>query len=325
MILAEGSRRSVTSRPRPTTRRPRPTTRRPRPPTRRTRPTTRRPHITTRRTRPTTRRPRVTTRRTRPTTRRPRVTTRRTRPTTRRPRITTRRTRPTTRRPTTRTTRRPRPTPRSGGCQLRFDAIELVHDGRIYVFRGPHIYQMTAQGPQNRRLIRRVFPGAPNKPGAVVYDRYRRKLYIFKGRRLWRFTGYRKDAGYPKPLPASFRGIRAAFQWTDGGLYLFKGRNYTRWAESLSRHSSGYPRVASRFWRGMPSNIEAGFRAYDGYIYVFKYQRYWRYNSLGRLSPGFPKSTRPVWLNCNRPSRIRTGGNELSYLTQEIRQKPTED
>ena len=41
------------------------------------------------------------------------------------------------------------------------------------------------------------------------------------GRRYWRYTGSRLDSGYPRPLPTNFSNVRAAFQWSDRGIYLF--------------------------------------------------------------------------------------------------------
>ncbi|KAK7488195.1 hypothetical protein BaRGS_00020502 [Batillaria attramentaria] len=206
----------------------------------------------------------------------------------------------TTPRPRVTSRPRPRPTPAPRGryCNLKFDAIAQSSDGNVYAFRRANVFLIDSSGVRSRRRTSSVFRGAPSSPGAAVYDSYYRKLYIFKGTKYWRYTGFQLDRGYPRDLPRDFQNVRAAFQWSDRGIYLFKGNNYMRWAEGLTRYSRGYPRPANQYWRGAPTNIEAALQARDGYYYFFKGRRYWKFDSRAVKQSGYPKDSRPAWLGC---------------------------
>ncbi|XP_071093401.1 matrix metalloproteinase-19-like [Haliotis cracherodii] len=214
-----------------------------------------------------------------------------------------RRTRPTRPPVTARPRPRPRatPAPRGRHCDVKFDDIIVAHDGKTYAFRGSKIYRLTNRGVSRGfpRPRNRVFRGAPSSPGAVVYDRRLRKTFFFKGGRYWRFTAYRKDQGFPKRLPSAFRNPKAALQWRDGRIYLFKSSTYTAWTETLTRASSGYPRATTQFWRGLRPDIEAAFQYTDGETYFFKGNVYWKFDSYyGRVEAGYPKATSQAWLGC---------------------------
>ncbi|KAL8604575.1 hypothetical protein ACOMHN_013355 [Nucella lapillus] len=209
--------------------------------------------------------------------------------------------RPTTPRPRPRTTQ----APRGRYCDIKFDAIAENSDGYVYLFRRNRVYKMNSRGISEDQKTRTILPRAPSSPGAAVYDRYRRQLFIFKGKRYWRYTHNRLDSGYPRNLPRDFQNVRAAFQWSDRGIYLFSRDNkYMRWAEGLTRFASGYPRPVRDFWQRAPTNIEAALQDLDGYYYFFKGRRYWKYNARAQLQAGYPKDSRPAWLSCG-PSQPR--------------------
>ena len=64
--------------------------------------------------------------------------------------------------------------------------LHVGPDGRLYAFRERKIYKFNSNGvgieKKFPRLIRKVFPKGPSYIGAAVYDRWRRKFYIFKGK-----------------------------------------------------------------------------------------------------------------------------------------------
>ncbi|ESP01495.1 hypothetical protein LOTGIDRAFT_200320 [Lottia gigantea] len=199
---------------------------------------------------------------------------------------------------------RPRPTPRPSGrhCRVKFDDITVAHDRQTYGFRGSKIYKLDAGGVASGfpQPARRVFARAPKTPSAVVYDRSQRKLYMFKGSRYWRYTGYSLDRGYPRTLPSAFRRLRAAFQYSDGRIYLFKFNTYTIWTEGMRTAPRGYERSITQNWRGIKPGMEAIFRDTNGTFYFFKGKIYWKYDDdFGYAEPGYPKKTSQAWLGCS--------------------------
>jgi hypothetical protein len=58
--------------------------------------------------------------------------------------------------------------------------------------------------------------------------------------------------------------------------------------------ASGYPRLISDEWPGVPSNIDAATAIRSGIMYFFKGDRYWTYGAIGKsvrqsaISVGWP-------------------------------------
>ncbi|XP_062589843.1 matrix metalloproteinase-24-like [Saccostrea cucullata] len=238
------------------------------------------------------------------TTRRPYYTTRRTYPTrrpyTQRP-YTTRRpyTRPTTRRPT-------RPTPPVDICSVKFDTIFNAHDSSLYATRKDQIYKFNSNGVGIQRgfprKTRKVYKRAPKNAGAAVKDRYRR-VYMFKGNKIFRYTGYQLDRGFPKRIRGKtnfYRNLQAALSWYDGRIYVFKGDKYSIWDERYTTPPRGYPRPISSFWGGIPVNVEAAIR-WNRYTYFFKGRNYFKFDDRYRRKyTGYPKRKAAPWLGCGQ-------------------------
>ena len=54
--------------------------------------------------------------------------------------------------------------------------------------------------------------------------------------------------------------VDAAFLWSDGYAYFFKGKLYYRYDSSQERVQDGYPREINSFWKGIPDSVDAVFR-----------------------------------------------------------------
>ncbi|XP_059049392.1 72 kDa type IV collagenase isoform X2 [Achroia grisella] len=76
------------------------------------------------------------------------------------------------------------------------------------------------------------------------------------------------------------------FNSADGATFIFKGENYWRLTEDGV--ASGYPRLISRAWPGLPGNIDAAFTYKNGKTYFFKGSKYWRYNGQ-KMDGDYPK------------------------------------
>ncbi|XP_063423507.1 matrilysin-like [Mytilus trossulus] len=217
-----------------------------------------------------------------------------TRPTSR-PRVTTRRPRVTTKRPST----------KPSICDLKFDSMFMNGDDRrIYAFRYRKIYQF--ESDQNgieksfTKVSRKVLtPRVPINTGAAVVDRYKR-LYVFKGTKLFRYTRFRLDAGFPKRITIPFfQNVDAALEYNNV-IYVFKDDKFSIWHENYSRSPpSGYPKPISSYWKGIPNNVEAALNINDGYTYFFKGTKYFKYNNRYQRTE-YRKDKAPAWLGCGR-------------------------
>ncbi|XP_064612415.1 matrix metalloproteinase-19-like [Liolophura sinensis] len=204
-----------------------------------------------------------------------------------------------------RVTRRPTRRPSSGRfCNLKFDAVIKAHDGSTYAFRSHDIYKLTSTGGVSRGFPKRantVFQSAPINIDAAAYSPWSRKTYMFKGSRLWKYTGFRLDSDYPKDIRATNFPTRpkAALVWRDGRVYLFRGRQFWVFDEYRNSIPQGYPLDTRRYWRGIPNNVEAAVRWNDGYTYFFKGSNYFKFSDYYRRKVGgYPKPKAAPWLGC---------------------------
>lgn len=209
----------------------------------------------------------------------------------------------TTLRPLPKTTRRPTPTQKPDEddiCNIKFDDIANGPDGRLYAFRYRKVYKFNSNDvgierkfPKN---VRKIFPKAPNNIGAAVYDRYKRKFYIFKGSRYWRYSGFVLDSGYPKRIQGWYRGIQAALQEDSGEIRVLKGSEMSVWREDFTTPPRGYPINIDVRWPGLRSDLEAAVR-YERRSYFFKGGNYFRYNDYNR-KVDYRKPKAGPWLGC---------------------------
>nr|BBE38632.1 matrix metalloproteinase [Pinctada fucata] len=189
-------------------------------------------------------------------------------------------------------------------CNMKFDAMTLGPDGFTYVFRNKTVYRLNNTGVVATMLSRHVYPGAPRSPGAAVYMDNTKNTFIFKGRRIWRYTGFQLDADYPITITDSNypTRIHAAIAFKSTGstaqqIYLFNDNSFWEFNPNTNSIVPGFPLTISGFWRGIPAGIEAAIQWTDGDIYFFKGDKYRRFDADRRtLTKGYPKDKAPAWL-----------------------------
>lgn len=83
------------------------------------------------------------------------------------------------------------------------------------------------------------FTGIPDDLDAALVWSGNGKIYFYKGSKFWRFDPSQRPpvkSTYPKPI-SNWEGIpdnlEAAFQWTNGYTYFYKGDGYYRYVISL--------------------------------------------------------------------------------------------
>ncbi|KAM6953506.1 matrix metalloproteinase-16 isoform 2-T2 [Aplochiton taeniatus] len=127
----------------------------------------------------------------------------------------------------------------------------------------------------------------------------RREMFVFKDHWFWRVRDNAVMPGYPMLINVFWRGlppkIDAAYENSEGRFVFFKGKQF--WVFKDTMLQPGYPQDISMFGVNMPSqSIETAVWWEDvAKTYLFKGDRYWRYNEETRaMDPGYPKPI-TVW------------------------------
>uniref|UniRef100_A0A673HA02 Matrix metalloproteinase-19-like n=1 Tax=Sinocyclocheilus rhinocerous TaxID=307959 RepID=A0A673HA02_9TELE len=185
-------------------------------------------------------------------------------------------------------------------CTAKLDAIMLGPSHKTYAFSGDYVWTITDMGHNSPVKISLLWKGLPGNLNAAVYSPRTNKTYFFKGEKVWRFTNYRLDYRYPKPLKRIPANIDAAlYHEKNKKIFFFKGLGYWQWDEMVYNDLSIYPKTISRLFTGIPSNPDAAFTWTNGKMYFFKGDKYWRLNEQLIVDSGYPLSKRARWMRCN--------------------------
>ncbi|XP_058601222.1 matrix metalloproteinase-28 isoform X2 [Onychostoma macrolepis] len=202
------------------------------------------------------------------------------------------------------------PTPQY--CQGFFDAVTMDDNGTVLVFQG-HRFWTVSNGSVSAPLpLQTHWPKLSLAIEAAAFSPLDSKLYFFKGRQIWRFSGSDLDPGFPKK--SSNLGLPnhpdcAFFYQPLGRMVLFRGsRYYILNPESLSVEPY-YPR-ALRDWKGLPRGLNGALTRPDGKLYFFKEQQYWSFDpEKVRITATGQWADRLPWIGCHTNPSLRD--NEL--------------
>ncbi|XP_020638585.1 matrix metalloproteinase-19 [Pogona vitticeps] len=183
-------------------------------------------------------------------------------------------------------------------CKDGLDAMMLGPYDKTYAFRGDYVWTVTDFGINPPLKISALWKGLPGWLDAAVHSPRTGRTYFFKGAKLWRYRGFKLDAGYPKPLTRIPAKIDAALYWPGNKkIFIFKGTGYWQWDE-LGTHFSTLSRKISTLFTGAPSYLDAAFTWENGKVYFFKGKNYWRLNDQLRVEKGYPLNTAERWMHC---------------------------
>lgn len=200
----------------------------------------------------------------------------------------------------------PPPKPGDDRCSKVYDSIASIR-GEIFMFKGPHFWRMRVLGQPMEGYPRKITHFFKDLPKNIdgSYERFDSTIMFFKGDQYWEYDDLTPREGFPKPISELGlpNDIDAVLPWGyTGKTYFFKGKKYWRYDEYNKQVDADYPKMIREGWKGVPGNLFAAFRHYDGYsysTYFLKYRRYWRYDeNRGSVGEGYPRIFDVDWMGC---------------------------
>uniref|UniRef100_A0AAV2J5R5 Uncharacterized protein n=1 Tax=Knipowitschia caucasica TaxID=637954 RepID=A0AAV2J5R5_KNICA len=195
-------------------------------------------------------------------------------------------------------------------CHGRFDAITMDQNNTVLVFRGSFFWTVSPTGAVSKAgPLQQRWPELPTAIEAAAFSPLDSKLYFFKGRRMWRYSGSHLDSGFPRiTVESNFpRHPDCAFFYAPlGHMILFKGLRYFVLNLRTLHAEPYYPRRLTD-WTGVPQGTNGALTRPDGRLYLFREQRFWRFDPLKvRVTKEGLWAKDLSWAGCNNSPQSNT-------------------
>ncbi|KAL4657326.1 collagenase 3-like [Arapaima gigas] len=169
-----------------------------------------------------------------------------------------------------------------------FDAVTTLQGSRLF-FKGRFMWRLYAQSSRPElSFIKDLWPDIYNNIDAAYESLRTDSLFIFKGQKVWAFSGSKIVSGYPKTLsslglPTWVKKITAALYDRDSGkVLLITNSIYYCYDELKKAMDKGYPKLLMMGFPGVQSHITSAFQ-YNGFMYLLSGPTMYEYNYRNKM------------------------------------------